>query len=301
MKKIDLTVLFWDTVPARIYLALLNKHGYKPSKIIYLDIEKKSKKYNTIKRIFGHSVADYMYKLYTRSKAKPLGSLAKGLLALNDLTKNDLDNCLDIYKNGEFHKVAVENLDDEKLISHIQSNNVTTILFTGGGILNEKLLNIPTAKFIHIHPGIVPDIRGADCFFWSYLLRGKAGYSAFYMNAGIDTGDVLIQREFEVDFEKVDILEYGNDAIYTAILTYHDPCLRIKTFIDLLNLHYKTESLEPNPDKTINLSKLQNEKQSTIQGRMYFFMHKDLRDFVINKLKKHESENHYICSRSVST
>jgi len=286
MKTTDLTVLFLDSVPSRIYLALLNKHGYKPSKIIYIQIKRQSKKFKLLEKAVGSSVTNYLYSLYGKFKSKPLSALAQELLALNNLTENDLRNCLKSYKSNEISNVSVENLDDAALISHIQSGGHKTILFTGGGILKEKLLSTPKVKFIHIHPGIVPDIRGADCLYWSYLLRGKAGYSAFYMNAGIDTGDVLIQKEFDVDLQATDLAGYDNDAIYIGILMYYDPCLRIKTFIELLNKHYKATSLGSNASNEVNLSNLPYEEQDPQEGRMYFYMHKDLRDFVINKLKR---------------
>lgn len=57
MKDIDLTVLFVDTIPARIYLALLKKHGYRPKKILFLDIEPASGKYQILRKFFGRSIA----------------------------------------------------------------------------------------------------------------------------------------------------------------------------------------------------------------------------------------------------
>lgn len=276
MKTLDLTVLFIDSVPSRIYLALLHKSGCRAKNIIFLDIQPKSAKYNFVKRLFGISIASFLYSIYRKIRSKALDSIAIQLLALNNLKPEDLNNCLAPYDKKEIEKLYLKNMHDEKLSLHIERGSYGAILFTGGGILKDKILDIPEIKFIHIHPGIVPDIRGADCLFWSYLLRNKAGYSAFYMNSGIDTGDILIKKEYDIEFGEIDFSSSDNYDIYMNILMYYDPCLRINTFIELLNSVHATQRLDD----------LHFERQDPNEGRMYFFMHKELRDFVINKMKR---------------
>ena len=102
------------------------------------------------------------------------------------------------------------------------------------------------------------------------------------MNVGIDTGDVIHQKEFNVNIGHIIPKSMLNEDIYAALLTYYDPCLRVTSLIDLFqnnelnNGVIKTDSLPIAPQKTS-------------EGRMYFFMHKELRDFVIDeyiRLKK---------------
>lgn len=283
MKELNITVLFVDTIPARIYLAILNKYGYKPKKIIYLNQESEGRKFKIIKRLLGLKIANLSRGLFKKLKHKPLKEIDHKLLRLNKLKKSDLDVCLDHFHKNSIERIRVSSIHDHKLVTHIQTLGEVTILFTGGGILKSDLLDIPTAKFIHIHPGVVPDIRGADCFFWSYLLRGKAGYSAFYMNSGIDTGDIITKKEYILDLKGIELVKYNNHEIYDSLLMYLDPCLRIKTFIDLLDASYESQKKSV---ANINLFTLPYEKQNPKEGRMYFFMHENIRDFVINTLKR---------------
>ena len=120
--------------------------------------------------------------------------------------------------HGIFETLDITNLEDEKLIKYIQTEQDKTFLFTGGGILKEKLLSIKDTKFIHIHPGVVPDVKGADGIFWSYLLKNKVGYSCFYMNSGIDTGDIVQINEYKLHkFNNVDFTKFDDDKLYRVM------------------------------------------------------------------------------------
>ncbi len=282
MIKLDLTVLLFDSLTARIYLAMLEKYGYKPSKIILLHKSRDSVgwKHSLVQRALGKKYAARVSSIYTKLyQYKLFDIFSKNILSKQGLSIRDINNCLKKYKPSDIAELTVKNLDDDTLIAYIEKNVHGPILFTGGGILKNKILSIPTVKFIHIHPGIVPDIRGADCLFWSYLLNGKAGYSVFYMNEGIDTGDILHKKEFDIKLKNMNANNQSN--LYKSILSYYDPCLRIKTFIEILD---KQAKMSKNNDSTIDLMNLPFEKQDSSHGRMYFFMHKELRDFVISKL-----------------
>ena len=290
MKDLDLTVLFVDTIPARIYLALMRKHGYRPRKILFLDIEPASGKYRLLRKYFGAFIAKTTLRLFKRYSA-PRASLdlSEQLLKEHGLTLKCLKASLDSYSEGPVENISVNGIDDERLTEYLKSSNHRSILFTGGGLLKEPLLSLDRIRFLHIHPGIVPEIRGADGFFWSLLLRGKAGYSAFYMNPGIDTGDIVVRQEFKVDLSRLGLEDYDNDEIYRAILDFYDPCLRIMTFIHFLDSIFGEEERmvdTGNPD----MLSIPSETQNPYEGRAYFFMHRRLRNFVINGLKNRVEE-----------
>lgn len=285
MKIIDLTVLYVDTLPAKIYLALLKKNGYEPSRILFLNIESRSKIYRVVKGIMGRRIGRWLLSMYKMSRGKNnnmSSELDVRWLKRCGLSLDEISNFFINYPKNRIENIFVENLDDKRLVEFMKKEVQGAVLFTGGGILNQEILSAPGIKFIHIHPGIVPDIRGADCFFWSYLLNGKAGYSIFYMNEGIDTGDVLYTQEADVELKELCLQEFKNEEIYFSILNYYDPALRIKMFINLLDNEYKKLA---NAGKRVDLMSLDYQQQDESEGRMYFFMHENLRNFVIDKLK----------------
>jgi len=272
MKYLNLTVLFNDSIQSRIYLAMLKKNGYYPKKIIFLK-RKRGKKYNLLKRIIGEKL---LKKLIDKKNSKAFDlSLALTFLQKFDLSYTQLQEKINNYTH-DYIEIKVSNLADKNLIKYLQNENNKTFLFTGGGILRKEILSIKDSRFIHIHPGIVPDVKGADGLFWSYLLRGKAGYSCFYMNEGIDTGDILQKDEYTLHrFKDNNLKEYENKQLYRYILDYYDPCFRAQTLINMIK---KSEQSNK------KLNQLDYEIQNPNEGRTYFFMHEKLRNFTINKI-----------------
>lgn len=285
MKDLDLTVLFVDTIPAKIYLALLKKHGYRPKKILSLDIEPASRKYRVLRKYFGRFIATAALKIFKRDSALGVSSdLSEQLLKQHGLTHKCLNDDLVSYTAGSVETISVTGLDDVNLVQYLKASSDKAVLFTGGGLLKEPLLSLDGIRFIHIHPGIVPEVKGADGLFWSLLLKGKAGYSAFYMNPGIDTGDIIVQQEFKIDLSRLGLENYGNDEVYKALLDFYDPCFRIMTFIHFLNSIFDKKQLMDD-NGNLDLRSVPSTPQDPTEGRTYFFMHRCLRNFVIDGLK----------------
>jgi folate-dependent phosphoribosylglycinamide formyltransferase PurN len=70
------------------------------------------------------------------------------------------------------------------------------IVFTGGSILRRQLLRVPRLGVINVHLGLLPEVRGMSSPEWSLLKRVPVGVTIHYMDAGIDTGQVLQRHEF---------------------------------------------------------------------------------------------------------
>ncbi len=66
-------------------------------------------------------------------------------------------------------------------------------------ILPEKLLTIPTIGTICYHPSLLPRHRGASGIHWA-IIQGdqRTGLTIFWVDRGIDTGPILLQKEVEI-------------------------------------------------------------------------------------------------------
>jgi methionyl-tRNA formyltransferase len=53
--------------------------------------------------------------------------------------------------------------------------------------------DLPTAKYINIHPSCLPDLRGVDPVIGAVLCDREAGASCHIMDRGIDTGQIVAQ------------------------------------------------------------------------------------------------------------
>lgn len=70
------------------------------------------------------------------------------------------------------------------------------IIFTGGNILRQQLLEVPRLGVLNVHLGLLPEIRGMSSPEWSLLNHVPVGITLHCMDAGIDTGPVLQRFEF---------------------------------------------------------------------------------------------------------
>ncbi len=64
-----------------------------------------------------------------------------------------------------------------------------------GYILRREFLELFAAGCVNVHPSLLPYNRGVGTNIWSIVDGTPAGVTIHYMDAGIDTGDVIAQRE----------------------------------------------------------------------------------------------------------
>ncbi|MBE5826061.1 MAG: methionyl-tRNA formyltransferase [Butyrivibrio sp.] len=93
-----------------------------------------------------------------------------------------------------------------------------------GQILSQEILDIPRLGCVNIHASILPEYRGAAPI-QQAILDGKktTGVTIMQMAAGMDTGDILLQREIPIDrdetggglFDKLSVL--GGELIVEAL------------------------------------------------------------------------------------
>ena len=68
-----------------------------------------------------------------------------------------------------------------------------------GQILSQEILDIPPLGNINVHASLLPKHRGSAPIAWGILQGDKqAGITTMMMDAGIDTGDMLLQRAVDI-------------------------------------------------------------------------------------------------------
>lgn len=68
-----------------------------------------------------------------------------------------------------------------------------------GQILSQRILDIPAYGCINVHASLLPRYRGAAPMQWC-VINGeeKTGVTTMFMDAGLDTGDMLLTRELAI-------------------------------------------------------------------------------------------------------
>ena len=73
------------------------------------------------------------------------------------------------------------------------------VIIAYGQIIPARLLPIPRLGWINLHASLLPKYRGAAPINWA-IVNGetKTGVTSMRIDAGMDTGDILLQQEMEI-------------------------------------------------------------------------------------------------------
>jgi folate-dependent phosphoribosylglycinamide formyltransferase PurN len=269
MKKMsDILFLATDHNVAKAYLYKSFAAGLVPSKIIYL----KFTNLNTLRsriKLLVKNIIDFSKKSLSQNKLcissakaeKEILKIIKSYLISESLYSGDLNKSTKAILRKfkwKFDELIVNNINDPKLVNYLSKTEEKFVVFMGGGILKKQLLGCGK-KFIHVHPGIVPEVKGADCLLWSVLVKESIGTSAFFMNEKIDTGDILITQKYPIPVFSFDPSEIDNSRLKKILINYVDPHYRADTLIKLLK-----SALPRQWNCTM---------QDPVDGQTFYFMH----------------------------
>ena len=128
---------------------------------------------------------------------------------------------IDYLKNKNIN--STEFLDS---IIHYQCDLFVSMSFNQ--IFKKSIINIPRLKTINCHAGKLPFYRGRNILNW-VLINGEKefGVTVHYMDEGIDTGDILLQKSFQI----TDMDDYStllNRAYKECALLLYESIKKIK-------------------------------------------------------------------------
>ena len=85
-----------------------------------------------------------------------------------------------------------------EILKNLKPDVIVVVAF--GQILPQKILDIPKYGSINVHGSLLPKYRGAAPIQWS-LINGEeiTGVTTMYMDAGMDTGDIIQKLEVKID------------------------------------------------------------------------------------------------------
>lgn len=82
----------------------------------------------------------------------------------------------------------------------IKPDLIVVIAF--GQILKKDILDLPKYGCINVHVSLLPKYRGAAPINWAIINgESKTGITTMFMDEGLDTGDIIMAKEFDLDSE----------------------------------------------------------------------------------------------------
>ena len=280
---LPITVLFSEGPIARAYLETIHELGFRVNKLIKLvsSVDLVSKKpvapmLPGSMRINYAANKQYKQMFYwpnqlKNKKADVVNHLQQQVASAFGFKFETLNHAL---ANQDLNKYAVEveslfitGLKDSVLFDKIMHETSPLYLYTGGGIVPDGLLTMDNKRLIHIHPGYLPDIRGADCVLWSQLIYRRLSASAFFLAPGIDVGDVIRPCWLPtLNFNMPSALKTSEK--YRLIYGFVDPWVRSYVLKELI------QSLT-------DFSDIPSVPQDESDGMTYHFMHEEMKKIAI--------------------
>lgn len=144
----------------------------------------------------------------------------------------DIRNAFD--SNKWKYKVSSEkDVNSQLILDKIKDVEADIVIFAGyGGQILSKNHFFGKSKYIHCHPGWLPEERGSTTLYYSLLNNSNLSVTAFFMTAEIDQGYMLLRKSFDIPGDLVNI-----DV-------WVDNCLRATCLFEALELLIKKKDYQ---------------------------------------------------------
>jgi hypothetical protein len=279
MKTLNLTILAYEGPIYRAYLSTLRALGYRAKRLIKL--------YNGRNRLSWlprrirdpflytqESLANNHWPRYFIRQKNVFEPIKRTIINNYQLSEYFFDILNERTVDGKsiaeesiYCDCSSEGFKSKNLFNLLKSLGPTTYLFTGGGLVPKLILELPSTQFVHIHPGYLPHVRGADGILWSTLLRGRPGAACFYMVPKLDEGPLILTEELDaLSFHLPKC--YDLKTLYRLAYCFYDPVVRAILLKKILEKYGTLENLETHT-------------QNINQGITYHFMHDRLKEKVL--------------------
>lgn len=120
--------------------------------------------------------------------------------------------------------------EDEETLNFLKSSNAEAFVTAAfGQILSDEVLEMPKYGTINLHASLLPKYRGANPIQWCIIKGDKiSGVTTMLTCQGVDSGDILIKHEIEVDMD-------DDTVILTEKMSQQGAQVMLDTLIGLKN------------------------------------------------------------------
>jgi phosphoribosylglycinamide formyltransferase-1 len=105
-----------------------------------------------------------------------------------------------IYLEAGKWQTKLEPAAEERLVRHLKDAGVGLVVLAGFmRIIKAQMLEAFPRRIINLHPSLLPKYPGREA--WAQALANRervTGCTVHYVDAGVDTGEIIAQREVEI-------------------------------------------------------------------------------------------------------
>ncbi len=173
-------------------------------------------------------------------------------------------NLVDLCCKKQIDMKRFTSVNKWETVQYVREYGLDVLINAGGGIFRKAIVEAPIMGILNAHMGPLPEIRGMNALEWSLYLGMKPGVTLHFIDTGIDTGDILLFREIEIESDDtIESLRMKSLDVSVGIMVEG-----ILGFVD--------GSLERQP-------------QRPNDGKQYFVMHERLKRIVQRRISADSS------------
>ena len=148
---------------------------------------------------------------------------------------------LNFAKKYNINYLKYENINSKEFIEKVSKYKCDLFVsMSFNQIFKSEIINLPKYKIINCHAGKLPFYRGRNILNWVLINDEKEfGITVHYVDEGIDTGDIILQRSYQIldkDNYKT-LLERAYkgcaDTLYDAIIMFKEGYVKAKKQIEI--------------------------------------------------------------------
>ena len=155
----------------------------------------------------------------------------------------------------EVERLATRDPNAPEVVSAVRRAAPSVFVYAGPpGVILREILGCGK-RFLHMHPGRLPECRGSTTVYYSLLLWGRCDVTAIFLDQQLDAGPILASRTYPPPEDRRDI-DHG-----------YDPAIRADLLAQVLRDHAAAGTFRLRPQGC--------------EGQTYFVMHPVLRHVAI--------------------
>ena len=145
-------------------------------------------------------------------------------------------------------KRAINHKESIELISKFSPDLLISIL--GNEIFKKPIIELASKGCLNLHSALLPKYRGLMPTFWVLRFDEKeTGVSVFFVNEGIDSGPILVQKRLSITNQSqadliIETKKLGMDAILEAIEKVHFGNYKLLPNEDSISSYYSLPTKE---------------------------------------------------------
>lgn len=95
--------------------------------------------------------------------------------------------------------LSVSSLNTSRCERYLRKTDPAWLIYSGGGILDQSIIETAEGKVLNAHQGPLPEVRGMNACEWAVLMGYRTVTTIHLIDRGIDTGPVITEKPFGIE------------------------------------------------------------------------------------------------------